>query len=85
MTAFVQNLLVQMTVCSKPGSKQCLKALFQGISFSPLSRKVHLDTDEMGSKIDELEESINDLKAEMGAEGAIKPKPEEPRPPEESA
>ena len=45
----------------------------------------HNALDEMGSKIDELEESINDLKAEMGAEGAIKPKPEEPRPPEESA
>lgn len=41
--------------------------------------------DEMGSKIDELEQSINDLKVEMGAEGAIKSKPEEPRPPEESA
>ncbi|KAG1364083.1 heat shock factor-binding protein [Cocos nucifera] len=68
MTAFVQNLLVQM------------QTRFQAMSDSIVSR-----IDEMGSKIDELEQSINDLKAEMGAEGAIKPKPEEPRPPEESA
>jgi len=29
--------------------------------------------DEMGSRIDELEQSINDLKAEIGAEGSPSP------------
>jgi hypothetical protein len=35
--------------------------------------------DEMGTKIDELEQSINDLKAEMGTETPVK-KPDEPKP-----
>ncbi|KAI0502157.1 hypothetical protein KFK09_017104 [Dendrobium nobile] len=35
----------------------------------------------MGSRIDELEQSINDLKTEMGGEVPIK-KPEEPKNPD---
>uniref|UniRef100_A0A0E0PWA7 Heat shock factor binding protein n=1 Tax=Oryza rufipogon TaxID=4529 RepID=A0A0E0PWA7_ORYRU len=58
MTAFVQNLLMQM--CS---------------------------LDEMGARIDELEQSINDLKVEMGTEGITptKPKDEESKPAGSSA
>ncbi|XP_038984035.1 heat shock factor-binding protein-like isoform X2 [Phoenix dactylifera] len=57
-----------------------MQTRFQAMSGSIVSK-----IDEMGSRIDELEQSINDLKTEIGAAGAIKPKPEEPRPPEESA
>lgn len=39
----------------------------------------------MGSKIDELEQSINDLKAEMGVEGVANSKPEEGEPSEDAA
>lgn len=39
--------------------------------------------DEMGNKIDELEQSINHLKAEMGMDGAVKATtPEETKPSE---
>uniref|UniRef100_A0A0D9WP67 Uncharacterized protein n=1 Tax=Leersia perrieri TaxID=77586 RepID=A0A0D9WP67_9ORYZ len=58
MTAFVQNLLMQM-----------------------------YSLDEMGARIDELEQSINDLKIEMGTEGITptKPKDEEPKAADSSA
>jgi len=39
----------------------------------------YIALDEMGTKIDELEQSINDLKAEMGTEMPAK-KPDEARP-----
>lgn len=39
----------------------------------------YIALDEMGTKIDELEQSINDLKAEMGTETPVK-KPDEPKP-----
>lgn len=39
----------------------------------------YIALDEMGTKIDELEQSINDLKAEMGTEMPTK-KPEEAKP-----
>jgi len=39
----------------------------------------YIGLDEMGTKIDELEQSINDLKAEMGTETPAK-KPDEPKP-----
>lgn len=46
--------------------------------------------DEMGNRIDELEQSINDLRAEMGQDGAPSPsaslKPrEEPKTPDDNA
>ena len=47
--------------------------------------------DEMGSRIDELESSINDLRTEMGVEGspspstAPGPKPEDPKSPDGTA
>ncbi|KAJ1258965.1 hypothetical protein BS78_10G116700 [Paspalum vaginatum] len=51
MTAFVQNLLVQMQT-----------------RFQAMSENIITKIDEMGARIDELEQSINDLKAEMGSE-----------------
>lgn len=33
----------------------------------------HISLDEMGNRIDELEHSINDLRAEMGQEGSPSP------------
>jgi heat shock factor-binding protein 1 len=39
----------------------------------------YIALDEMGTKIDELEQSINDLKAEMGTEMPAK-KPDEAKP-----
>ncbi|XP_020572938.1 heat shock factor-binding protein 1 [Phalaenopsis equestris] len=56
MTAFVQNLLVQM------------QTRFQTMSESIIGK-----IDEMGSRIDELEQSINDLKAELGEVPVKKP------------
>ncbi|CAD5169930.1 unnamed protein product [Musa acuminata subsp. malaccensis] len=76
MTVFVQNLLVQM------------QNRFQAMSDSILSKNIlftNLSLDDMGSKIDELEQSINDLKAEMGVEGVANSKPEEDEPSEDAA
>jgi len=39
----------------------------------------YIALDEMGTKIEELEQSINDLKAEMSTETPAK-KPDEPKP-----
>nr|ADD60691.1 putative heat shock factor binding protein [Oryza officinalis] len=70
MTAFVQNLLMQM------------QTRFQSMSENIISK-----IDEMGARIDELEQSINDLKVEMGTEGITptKPKDEESKPADSSA
>lgn len=70
MTAFVQNLLMQM------------QTRFQSMSENIISK-----IDEMGARIDELEQSINDLKVEMGTEGVTptKPKDEESKPAGSSA
>ncbi|TKW20930.1 hypothetical protein SEVIR_4G195900v4 [Setaria viridis] len=56
MTAFVQNLLMQM------------QTRFQAMSENIISK-----IDEMGMRIDELEQSINDLKAEMGSDSMTTP------------
>lgn len=45
----------------------------------------HSALDEMGSRIDELEQSINNLKAEMGTDGVSEAKPEDPKPADESS
>ncbi|XP_074557909.1 heat shock factor-binding protein-like [Curcuma longa] len=68
MTAFVQNLLVQMQN-----------------RFQVMSEGIVAKIDEMGSKIDELEKSITDLKAEMDAEPTVKSNPEEGKPSDESS
>ncbi|KAL5199295.1 hypothetical protein ABZP36_020498 [Zizania latifolia] len=70
MTAFVQNLLMQM------------QTRFQAMSENIISK-----IDEMGARIDELEQSINDLKTEMGTEGMTptKPKDEESKAADSSA
>ncbi|XP_037466802.1 heat shock factor-binding protein-like [Triticum dicoccoides] len=70
MTAFVQNLLVQMQT-----------------RFQTMSENIITKIDEMGARIDELELSINDLKAEMGSDGMTptKVKDEESKPADSSA
>ncbi|KAG6502359.1 hypothetical protein ZIOFF_042251 [Zingiber officinale] len=69
----VQNLLVQM--------QNRFQAMSEGILLKNILNFVPLfdfnTLDDMGSKIDELEQSINDLKAEIGVEDAAKPKPQE--------
>lgn len=40
-----------------------------------MSDSIITKIDEMGSRINELEQSINDLKAEMGVEGSPSPLP----------
>ncbi|KAM2656900.1 hypothetical protein EV1_012338 [Malus domestica] len=57
MTAFVQNLLQQM------------QSRFQTMSDSIITKNILI----MGSRIDELEQSINDLRTEMGVEGSLSP------------
>ncbi|CAA3011395.1 heat shock factor-binding protein 1-like [Olea europaea var. sylvestris] len=47
---------------------QKMQTRFQAMSQSIISK-----VDEMGSRIDELEQSINDLRAEMGQEGSPSP------------
>nr|CAB3467777.1 unnamed protein product [Digitaria exilis] len=64
MTAFVQNLLMQM------------QTRFQAMSENIISKNIlcaQCSLDEMGMRIDELEQSINDLKAEMGSDGMTTP------------
>ncbi|CAL5393230.1 unnamed protein product [Camellia sinensis] len=74
MTVFVQNLLQQMRFMLP----------------NALENKLVTALDEMGSRIDELEQSINDLRAEMGQEGtpspstSLKPK-EDPKAADDSA
>ncbi|TQD70006.1 hypothetical protein C1H46_044461 [Malus baccata] len=58
MSAFVQNLLQQM------------QSRFQTMSDSIVTKNILFS---MGSRINELESSINDLKTEMGMEGSPSP------------
>ncbi|CAA2983185.1 heat shock factor-binding 1-like [Olea europaea subsp. europaea] len=58
MTVFVQNLLQQM------------QTRFQAMSESIICKNILF---KMGNRIDELEQSINDLRAEMGQEGSPSP------------
>ncbi|EFH44438.1 predicted protein [Arabidopsis lyrata subsp. lyrata] len=60
MTAFVQNLLQQMVV------------FFGFYVFLGLGIVTSI-VDDMGGRINELEQSINDLRAEMGVEGTPPP------------
>ncbi|WOG83772.1 hypothetical protein DCAR_0102950 [Daucus carota subsp. sativus] len=62
MTVFVQNLLQQM------------QARFQTMSESICFLNCNV-LDEMGGRINELEQSISELKTEMGAEGSPSPLP----------
>ncbi|GFP83456.1 heat shock factor-binding protein 1 [Phtheirospermum japonicum] len=41
--------------------------------FQTMSQSIITKIDEMGNRIDELEQSINDLRAEMGQEGSPSP------------
>ncbi|GMH08313.1 hypothetical protein Nepgr_010153 [Nepenthes gracilis] len=86
MTVFVQNLLQQM--------QSRFQAIFWVCLWLPLESSGFFNDialDEMGTRIDELEQSINELRAEMGPEGspspsaASRPKPEEAKPTDDSA
>ncbi|GMH18783.1 hypothetical protein Nepgr_020624 [Nepenthes gracilis] len=97
MTVFVQNLLQQMqsrfqamseSIITKNILSSHIQHIFQ--CFGPHFLNF-LALDEMGSRIGELEESINELKTEMGAEGSPSssttsgPKPEEAKTENDSA
>ncbi|GAB2284566.1 hypothetical protein Dimus_019021 [Dionaea muscipula] len=77
MTVFVQNLLQQMQSRFKAMSesiitKNILLTCFMMMCLLYLVNEMQIrksGLDEMGSRIDELEQSINELRAEMGAEG----------------
>ncbi|GMY27728.1 Heat shock factor binding [Fagus crenata] len=67
MTVFVQNLLQQM------------QTRFQTMSESIITKNI-LFLFYMGSRIDELEQSINELRTEMGVEGSPSPSaPSQPK------
>ncbi|KAL7200476.1 hypothetical protein ACSBR1_032406 [Camellia fascicularis] len=53
--------------------------VFQG-RFQTMSESIVTKVDEMGARINELEQSINDLRAEMGAEGSPSPLPPSKKP-----
>ncbi|KAK9933773.1 hypothetical protein M0R45_020949 [Rubus argutus] len=80
MTAFVQNLLQQMqtrfqTMSDSIVSKNILSQIVL-TNETDLVCSCFLDhdaLDEMGNRIEELEQSINDLRAEMGVEGSPSP------------
>ncbi|KAH7578364.1 hypothetical protein JRO89_XS01G0372900 [Xanthoceras sorbifolium] len=101
MTVFVQNLLQQMqnrfqTMSDSIVTKNILfpyvefdvKIMLKWGFFGVLNFNV---LDEMGGRINELEQSINDLRAEMGVEGSPSPlapsktKPGDEKPEEGSA
>ncbi|KAL3505738.1 hypothetical protein ACH5RR_031120 [Cinchona calisaya] len=85
MTAFVQNLLQQMrtyfpfaysvvpVICK---GKYILLSIISLDCYNWSSTMLPLTMfplDEMGNRIDELEQSINDLRAEMGQDGSPSP------------
>ncbi|XP_044498788.1 heat shock factor-binding protein-like [Mangifera indica] len=47
--------------------------------FQTMSESIIMKIDEMGSRIDELEQSINDLRSEMGIEGSSPSTPSKPK------
>ncbi|KAH7678721.1 Heat shock factor binding 1 protein [Dioscorea alata] len=53
--------------------------------FQTMSESLIGKIDEMGNRIDELEQSINNLKAEMGTDGVSESKAEDPKPADESS
>nr|AEC10973.1 hypothetical protein [Camellia sinensis] len=48
--------------------------------FQTMSESIVTKVDEMGARINELEQSINDFRAEMGAEGSPSPLPPSKKP-----
>ncbi|KAK6940971.1 Heat shock factor binding 1 [Dillenia turbinata] len=85
MTVFVQNLLQQMQSRFQAMTDMEISYRFsyQGCLSYPLSdciasvkvnaMKFVTELDEMGNRINELEQSINDLRAEMGVESSPSP------------
>ncbi|MQM11556.1 hypothetical protein Taro_044466, partial [Colocasia esculenta] len=94
MTVFVQNLLAQMqnrfqTMSNSIVQKNILFYVYTSVIHQAFIRPQFLISDvghsliildEMGSRIDELEQSINNLKTEMGIENEPTAKPEEKAP-----
>nr|VDC75577.1 unnamed protein product [Brassica rapa] len=68
MTAFVQNLLQQMQSRFQTMSDSIITKNILFLS-STLYSFAWISLDDMGGRINELEQSINDLRAEMGVEG----------------
>ncbi|KAJ0092640.1 hypothetical protein Patl1_25073 [Pistacia atlantica] len=87
MTAFVQNLLQQMQSRFQTMSESIITKnilfYFDTLMTCALSGfLVSLTTialDEMGNRIDELEQSINDLRSEMGIEASTPSVPSKPK------
>ncbi|TKY52534.1 heat shock factor-binding protein [Spatholobus suberectus] len=86
MTAFVQNLLQQMLLAEAGWA--VLPIFLHGYcrlaKYLNSEKNVFLDVnalDDMGNRINELEQSINDLRAEMGVESS--PSPAAAKPSEE--
>ncbi|KAF6176691.1 hypothetical protein GIB67_034553 [Kingdonia uniflora] len=89
-----EDVQQKINSCSKPSSTNGEFSIFD-IPSSPLlnmycdATEIFFDCnalDEMGNRIDELEQSINDLKTEMGAESSsplAKPKPVDSTPEDE--
>ncbi|KAG4995856.1 hypothetical protein JHK85_027295 [Glycine max] len=77
MTAFVQNLLQQMQNRFQTMSDSIVtKNILLTCQICKLWNFFFLDVnalDDMGSRINELEQSINDLRAEMGEESSPSP------------
>uniref|UniRef100_M1C3D5 Heat shock factor binding protein n=2 Tax=Solanum TaxID=4107 RepID=M1C3D5_SOLTU len=85
MTVFVQNLLQQMqTSFETRGSREIIfyfssnflitfqVSMTSGTPYTS-TRFDYISSDDMGNRIDELEQSINDLRIEMGQEGSSSP------------
>ncbi|KAK4801592.1 hypothetical protein SAY86_022079 [Trapa natans] len=83
MTTFVQNLLQQMVTIHifRRSNTRANAFLLQQSSCILDSHAL----DEMGGRIDELEQSINELKNEMGIEGSPSPLPPKAKPTDDSA
>ncbi|KAK4433918.1 Heat shock factor-binding protein [Sesamum alatum] len=74
MTAFVQNLLQQMQTRFQTMSESIIGKNILQLPFIDCLQFLNcVLLDEMGNRIDELEQSINDLRAEMGQEGSPSP------------
>ncbi|CAL5423575.1 unnamed protein product [Camellia sinensis] len=75
MTVFVSRV-----ICGPPYKNFCdsLAFIYLAVVQNLLQQMGVLD--EMGARINELEQSINDLRAEMGAEGSPSPLPPSKKP-----
>nr|POE98382.1 heat shock factor-binding protein 1 [Quercus suber] len=75
MTVFVQNLLQQMQTRFQQMSDSIVTKNILDRIYEVLCLLNCYSLDEMGGRINELEQSINDLRAEMGVESSPSPVP----------